>query len=444
MKFLFEDQEGFTNFVSCADLNASGIRRFTPSPIVTTMLRYKVVGDNFDNIDWGDICHFKVASQEKNYIIASGVAHHPNNWCGLEENNQISLFNFLNPKYLRDLRNNEALLLLDQSHEGYQTTWLWQWFHNECDKFKINPDRIIFVTGNLAARDQYSEWCKEHKVQDKLFVIPHPQFENMVCHIAINRVRIHRKPHLPTFEQQYEYKQENLANIKSYNALQKRPRAHRIWFYKNLVDAGILPHGIISMNAFNGQKSYYEHRYLTEDESKKLNAGLPILPPGEKIEDVNEFEDIDSGKFQFMFSEHIMLDTWMSVISESSFSEWEHACFISEKSFKPIACHHPFIIFGNKHSLRYLRELGYKTFSPFIDETYDELNTWERLEAIIFAIKKVINIPIDQKLEWYKGMEEILKHNYQTLIRNSQTNVPNSMIDIQNYYQRKFNVRSTV
>ena len=57
--------------------------------------------------------------------------------------------------------------------------------------------------------------------------------------------------------------------------------------------------------------------------------------------------------------------------------------FISEKTFKTIACSHPFIVMGNKNTMSKLREMGYKTFDNFIDEGYDPLPTHERLQRII-------------------------------------------------------------
>jgi hypothetical protein len=77
----------------------------------------------------------------------------------------------------------------------------------------------------------------------------------------------------------------------------------------------------------------------------------------------------------------------------------ELTIFLSEKAFKPIACSHPFIFMGNKGSLAKLREIGYKTFDGFIDETYDTLPTWERMQAVTDSIKQIHRI--ENKIEWY-------------------------------------------
>jgi hypothetical protein len=205
--------------------------------------------------------------------------------------------------------------------------------------------------------------------------------------------------------------------------------------FKELVDNNLLNDGLNSMNSLPWESTYYMGKLMDKIPYDRINKLLPMLPPTTEnnSEELAIFEDQDSGKYQMRFNEDIMLDTWVSVISEASFGE--DTCFISEKSFKPIAGMHPFIIFGNKRSLHYLRELGYKTFHPYIDESYDELECWERLDAIIDALKKIKSIPMEERLEWYAGMKEILEFNYDKLKRNSIMRVPKSMVTIANYFK---------
>ena len=114
------------------------------------------------------------------------------------------------------------------------------------------------------------------------------------------------------------------------------------------------------------------------------------------------------------YAERILTDlyknSWVSVVTEASFFDYESTVFISEKTFKPIACMQPFIIVGSKNVLKYLRKLGYKTFSPFIDETYDDVDDPDRFAAIVNAIKKIDEI--DNKIDWYNSLQEIVEHNF--------------------------------
>jgi hypothetical protein len=65
------------------------------------------------------------------------------------------------------------------------------------------------------------------------------------------------------------------------------------------------------------------------------------------------------------------------------------------------------------HTLRYLKEEGYKTFNEFWDESYDEYeNHGERLMKIFDLIDYIDSKSIDELHELYEQMKPILKHNY--------------------------------
>ncbi len=429
MHFLFEDMKHgeFKNFIKCRDINSSRIRRFTPSPIAIEFYRHR------ENLMHRHHTFSTTRNKHQQYIIATGVAHAPWDWCGPDNiglgfdkstPDKSSLFAHIGKKHRKSLKRKNAFLLIDQSHEGYQTEWLWAWFHNNCEEYGIPPTQIIYVTGNLDSRDQYKEWSKDRLTGDKILVVPYPHFESSISNILIDGIE-----NYPTFEQQVEYKRNNIDSIKTYSALQKRPRAHRAWFFKYLVDSNLLDCGINSMNTFEINNTHYEGKQMTLQEYNNVIDKLPILPPNTNKQGLKGFASQDCGSYLTMFNEQIMLDTWLTVVSEASFGESENECFLSEKTFKPIACCHPFIIAGNKGSLSRLRELGYKTFSPYINEEYDNLNTWERMPAITKELKRINNMSSKDKLDWFCNLKPILEHNYE-LLKSKSSNSPSEYLKI--------------
>jgi hypothetical protein len=90
--------------------------------------------------------------------------------------------------------------------------------------------------------------------------------------------------------------------------------------------------------------------------------------------------------------------------------------------FKPIACHHPFMVLGNRNSLNEMRKLGYQTFSKWIDESYDTLSDGKRMDAIIESIKQFDKEK--NKLSIYKDMKEVLTYNYNVLEYNASKKPP--------------------
>lgn len=107
--------------------------------------------------------------------------------------------------------------------------------------------------------------------------------------------------------------------------------------------------------------------------------------------------------------------TFVNVISESLIHPT--TIFFSEKTFKPILVCQPFIIVGNPHSLRSLREQGYQTFSKWWDESYDqEEDFYRRFEKIS---KLLIEISQWSNEKCYSVTQEMLPtliHNFNVLL----------------------------
>lgn len=436
MNFIFEDLSKQLNFTNCNDVNSSGINRFTTSPMIGSILHQKKFKSSPNKL----VTKIDSWSNRKlynRYVIASGVTHSPTDWCGYTDLNKQydpymlerkSVFAYLSEKQLSAIRKKKCFLLLDQSHEGYHTSWLFDWFHDCCSHYNISPTQIIYVTGNLAVIEQYNTWIDNSTAQEKMCVIPHIQFEEFIQDSAEKQKDI-----IPTVSQQIEYKTKNLNNIKLYNAFQKRSRPHRIWLFSKLYEHHLLDDGINSMNSFSYRNTFYEGKTL---DKSLYDSFINLLPMYPRIDLNSEFKNGFEGSLGNLFERDLnhqaTLDTWVSIVSEASFAE--DTCFISEKSFKPIATMHPFIMYGNKHSLKYLRGLGYKTFGDFIDESYDDLESWDRLDAIIKIIQDIKKMPSDKKLEWFTSMQSILDHNFKTLEENTKRKLPASVTLLNNYF----------
>jgi len=70
--------------------------------------------------------------------------------------------------------------------------------------------------------------------------------------------------------------------------------------------------------------------------------------------------------------------------------------FITEKTFKPIAYHHPFMIYGVTGTLARLRELGFETFDNLFDESYDlDTDPHTQLKTIRNNVENFVRCPYD-------------------------------------------------
>ena len=87
--------------------------------------------------------------------------------------------------------------------------------------------------------------------------------------------------------------------------------------------------------------------------------------------------------------------------------------FPTEKMYKPIACKKPFIVFSTPWFLKEFKTLGYKTFHPYINESYDDIeNDTERLKAIANEVKRLCDLPQAEFFEVLEKCKEITEHNF--------------------------------
>jgi hypothetical protein len=425
MKFLFEDISNLRNFISNKDINMSGINRFAISPLLTAIASY-----SWFNGKSGIIEYYPFDDNfNETYIIPACVNHSPDDWTGYDPKVK-SLFFYLNDKYLSDLRNKKAFLFLDQSLEGYQTSWLWDWFHKELNLWNIPADRVIYITGNMIADQIYDDFCKSNNIEIKMCVVPYAHFELDMAMTAYQKNETENK--LPSYEDHINFKSNH--DIKTYACLNKRIRQHRVWFYNYLYHSGLIDKGLVSMNQFDYHGYDFEGKTIDMDIIDKISKNLPLIVHGKAN---NEFDD---NFYIRRFNDKISLETYMTVISEAHCGDSDQTMFLSEKTFKVIAVNHPFIIMGNKDSMKMMKSIGYKTFDGFIDESYDSLPTHERLEAIIESIRKIENIK--DKFAWFQSMEETIKFNYDTLM-GKLYKLPDAMIKVINHVENSENYTYT-
>jgi hypothetical protein len=123
--------------------------------------------------------------------------------------------------------------------------------------------------------------------------------------------------------------------------------------------------------------------------------------------DFDNLQEIQGTGFE---SKEPYLDSYFSLVTETGFPEPFQ--FATEKIFIPILHFHPFIVYGSHGTLSMLKDLGFKTFSPFIDESYDEEElSFRRMQKITSEVKRICSMSQDEMHDWYYQMEDILFHN---------------------------------
>lgn len=158
-------------------------------------------------------------------------------------------------------------------------------------------------------------------------------------------------------------------------------------------------------------QNMYIHNHL-EDCYWSWSADNPKDPihksvEGIPIDDDNSYRENDILE-QFKTS-------FCSIVTETFYYVDEHTkgvCFPTEKTEKCFVAGHPFIMYSTPYYLHGLRQMGFRTFGSWWDESYDEeLNPEKRRDKILTVIRKLRNRPLIDLEKMYKEMKLTLIHN---------------------------------
>jgi hypothetical protein len=101
--------------------------------------------------------------------------------------------------------------------------------------------------------------------------------------------------------------------------------------------------------------------------------------------------------------------TSFSVVLETVFDQRIH---LTEKTLRPIACGHPFLLVAGPGALKLLRSYGFKTFQGYINESYDDIHdNQERLLEIINEMDRITKLPIHQLINLIESCRAIAEYN---------------------------------
>jgi hypothetical protein len=302
-----------------------------------------------------------------------------------EIENDKSFFKNINKNILEVIKNNDdAYILLNHSHEG-----------------DVSEDDIILMKKLL----------KKYDIPDRKFIYIHNSFG---IDIPFQNYKFDWHLAAKSIETQ-KLKEQDLLNKNSiFNKANKfhfpirRFREYRIKLLEQLFlyDKNFIKNNAVSydLDCENNKDSIF---YLDKKFKKYISKNK------KQIVDVDGVESIHGYRAEY---KEPYEKSYITIVAETIFKEKYN--YISEKTWKPIAHQHPFIMVGRPGILKYLKEIGFKTFSPFIDESYDdEPNTEKRFKMIVDEIKRLDSLSMGELDNIIKSLNEVLEHNQNLLIK---------------------------
>jgi hypothetical protein len=308
---------------------------------------------------------------------------------------------------LDHVRQGNAIILIDYAEENFIEKSTYDAMHDALRYSKIPRDNIILAFNSFNAQQVYENWYPEEQrylqVRNWPFVMT-----NTSHHYYANQNQ--------AVEPEYFKNSKNTLRKNHFLFKIRRPRDHRLVLLTRLANDGLLDKGDWScLSKVNYDESYL--KFLTESYQLDFNAENI-----KKIYDATpHMLESESG------SNYHAVSAWTDSHAEAYKNSYFYICTetyvhgehksLTEKVFKPIVNYQPFLFVAYPGALKMLRDLGFKTFDGFVDESYDnEIDTTTRINMIYDEIKKLCDMSIQELHDWYWSMEEILEHNRNHLL----------------------------
>ena len=197
----------------------------------------------------------------------------------------------------------------------------------------------------------------------------------------------------------------------SLNHLITTDRSYRLTLVAHYLENGILDKGIVSLPLKDKNRTIKEELFAEDSkmstDSKKLVYKNVLSLKAPLIADTEYPDGYMSAATDFDFQRK----AFWHVVAETVF--YHKKLHLTEKIFKPIIARRPFLLVAAPGNLAYLKSYGFKTFSKWIDESYDEeQDDDKRIQMIVAQLKRLCNTNRDELYNMQEEMDEILDYNF--------------------------------
>jgi len=244
-----------------------------------------------------------------------------------------------------------------------------------------------------------------------------------------------------------------------FSALSRNYRAWRLHVYAKLAEKNLLNNFRYSFyNIFPyGEVRYYDQETMLKD-LDDTNFGKIDSTVVEWISEVpytldasdnvlNKWGDVTydailSADFHLLIETHYDLFYYVPT-QDRVYNRNLAPSSITEKTNKPVACCKPFIAFSTPYFLEDVLQLGFETFSPYIDESYDtETDNQKRLNMIVDEIERITNLPADEYNALVENCHSIAVRNQQKLLSKKDNLQFNKKFNfLRDYFEPQSNIQ---
>ena len=316
---------------------------------------------------------------------------------GLFDNNQIT------NEVLHRIRNKTAYFLVTLLYEGYMDDELLNHLSDYFTSKGLPLTQIIYMTNCYNGQEVYEDYCKRNHKLPEMKMEYFPVFRIDKCDVR------------PAIRDSVKSTYQPGPRQKTFLCFNRRYNDHRLMLYLAIVQRGLIDQCYYSMDktqpeatrTFVENCKYLISRFpdmgLNSTDVLAADKLLPLILDNSNFSQYPMENSVDPVK-------HLYDNSLVNIVTETYF--FNNIIHITEKTYKPIAFMQPFILLGAARSLQHVKDMGFKTFGEFWDETYDlELDNKQRFNKIMAVIESIANWTEEQRIEFTVRVKDIVDYN---------------------------------
>lgn len=284
--------------------------------------------------------------------------------------------------------------------------------------YGLSAERVLYLTSDITAARRYTEWCE---TTGRCPAMTPVTFDVQLYYYA-GETRKELTQYEALYVASLRAATQRLPRKRKYLSLNRLSRHTRLAIPLVLLKADLLKDGFVSFHGRNVEKGPPGSPDWSDDtvildwfHSLRLEQSLiDLFPSLEALAPLRLDEERDQPTMAYgPFDLSYYRDSYFSIVTETVFEDSLSELRLTEKTWKPIAHCHPFVMVGNGGILRELRRKGFQTFHPFIDERYDDVSEpAERFRLIRREIERLCALDHSQLAELYAELWPRLMHNF--------------------------------
>lgn len=302
---------------------------------------------------------------------------------------------------LRRVKEKTAYIVISNPFESFLEDFHLMAINNYFKQLGVPLSQIIYSSCCPNGDDIYNDFCKRYNL------VPEMRCEFMPIYASnLKKETALGKTYIPG------------PREKDFLCFNRRYRDHRLLFGLLLHKHELLDCSYFSLAKYQPENTA-DFRSIADAINRQLHNNILEISP----ENIYKFDDklplvLDTDDFNGLHPTavtdtitNLYNNSLVHIISETNF--YTNIIHQTEKTIKPIANMQPFIMLGSPNSLKSIKDMGFKTFSDFWDESYDlEFDHTLRLLKIVELCKTISQWTPERKIEFTHQVKDIVEYNY--------------------------------